>query len=114
MTEVALTWDKTVGDFSKWTRKFTRPDLAPGSAQWGVCDLGITKLMYICPCGCGDWRSIHVTETSDASKGWRWDGNREAPTLSPSIKHNPGRPGSDDCNWHGHLIAGVWRGQRED
>lgn len=29
---------------------------------------------------------------------WGWDGNREAPTLTPSI-HSPGQ-------WHGHLRAG--------
>ena len=42
---------------------------------------------------------------------WRWDGNVEKPTLSPSIHAHPvatvpatkypGRPG-----WHGHLVAG--------
>lgn len=34
---------------------------------------------------------------------WHWDGNRETPTLTPSILHHPhdGRP-----DWHGYLTAG--------
>jgi hypothetical protein len=31
---------------------------------------------------------------------WRWDGNREAPTLEPSILHHSNPP------WHGWLRAG--------
>ena len=33
---------------------------------------------------------------------WQWDGNREKPTLSPSIGCGP-RP---DFHWHGYLKAG--------
>jgi hypothetical protein len=43
----------------------------------------------------------------DAPKGypqWQWDGNREAPTLSPSILVR-GPKGQPDI-WHGYLIAG--------
>ena len=32
-------------------------------------------------------------------KSWSWDGNREAPTLSPSIQVLPNR-------WHGYLRNG--------
>ncbi len=35
---------------------------------------------------------------------WQWDGDWEAPTLSPSIQ----RHGA--CNWHGHLRAGKFVG----
>lgn len=31
---------------------------------------------------------------------WEWDGNREAPTLSPSILHH------SEPKWHGYLRAG--------
>jgi hypothetical protein len=31
---------------------------------------------------------------------WQWDGNREAPTLNPSILHHSNPP------WHGYLRAG--------
>lgn len=30
---------------------------------------------------------------------WGWDGNEDAPTLTPSI--------ADPCGYHGHLVAGV-------
>lgn len=41
---------------------------------------------------------------------WHWDGNREAPTLTPSIGCHPSAnasaaPGSK-YSWHGHLTAG--------
>jgi len=31
---------------------------------------------------------------------WQWDGNREAPTLTPSILHHSNPP------WHGFMRAG--------
>lgn len=34
---------------------------------------------------------------------WKWDGNFEAPTLTPSINCVSG------CGWHGYLTAGVWK-----
>lgn len=33
---------------------------------------------------------------------WDWDGNRDAPTLSPSINCN----GEGGCGWHGFIQAG--------
>lgn len=33
---------------------------------------------------------------------WDWDGNREKPTLSPSINCN----GNGCCGWHGFIQAG--------
>ena len=33
---------------------------------------------------------------------WTWDGNRDAPTLSPSINCN----GKGGCGWHGFIKAG--------
>jgi hypothetical protein len=35
--------------------------------------------------------------------GWTWDGNREAPTVAPSILHD-----SPHCGWHVYLRAGVF------
>lgn len=38
---------------------------------------------------------------------WQWDGNREAPTLSPSILINGGDgKGGRKEKWHGFLRAG--------
>lgn len=48
---------------------------------------------------------------SDGRDTWEWDGNREAPTLTPSIlkwqldKHGK-RVGE---HWHGYLTAGVFK-----
>lgn len=41
-------------------------------------------------------------QTSDRPDGqcWQWDGNREAPTLTPSILHHSVPP------WHGYMRAG--------
>lgn len=34
---------------------------------------------------------------------WQWDGNREQPTLQPSINCN----GGAGCGWHGWMRQGV-------
>lgn len=45
------------------------------------------RLGFICP-GCAEWYSgLHLlpVNTTVMSPSWDWDGNLEAPTLSPSI-----------------------------
>jgi len=37
---------------------------------------------------------------------WEWDGDREAPTLHPSILHW-GNGKDTDATWHGYLQAGL-------
>lgn len=54
----------------------------------------------ICP-GCGDWLGMTLGGT-----GWKWDGDRQRPTLSPSILHNKKHGG---CGWHGFLTAGEFK-----
>jgi Family of unknown function (DUF6527) len=54
------------------------------------------KLTFICPCG-----KCYITLPLNGG-GWTWDGNREYPTISPSIRR------MDRCHWHGYLKAGVW------
>lgn len=55
-------------------------------------------LNFICPCGCGSMLG------ADFAPGkWTWDGNREAPTVAPSLLH------LDGCRWHGFLTAGEFR-----
>lgn len=71
-----------------------------------------------CP-GCNDAHRI----TIDSPTGWRWDGNEEAPTISPSIKvtggqwaadssfHKPGHEGvpvGGETICHSHVRAGRW------
>lgn len=57
------------------------------------------RMEFVCPCGCGKVGAVSIGGT-----GWAWDGNREAPTLSPSVFFEQGRPGE----WHGWLRAGEW------
>lgn len=48
---------------------------------------GIHYLVLWCP-GCDEAHSVVVARDSDAPSGptWEWDGNTDAPTISPSIK----------------------------
>jgi hypothetical protein len=55
-------------------------------------------MIYSCPCGCGAKGSLNFRP--HASPSWEWDGNTEAPTLSPSVHHVG--------HWHGWLRNGVW------
>jgi hypothetical protein len=55
-------------------------------------------LHFGCPCGCGALLGIGF-----GPNGWAWDGNRDKPTVTPSIQHMNG------CKWHGFLTAGEFR-----
>jgi hypothetical protein len=57
-------------------------------------------LWYRCPCGCRSQGFLAIRPAEPAHPSWAWDGNREAPTLEPSIHHVG--------HWHGYLRAGVW------
>jgi hypothetical protein len=60
-------------------------------------------MLYACPCGCGHMGSLMFRPVPDGFPGhpsWEWDGNMEAPTLSPSVHHVG--------HWHGFLRNGVW------
>lgn len=65
-----------------------------------------------CPCGCGELRAVTINPLRSGSRRpvWTWDGNREAPTLAPSILicqlDERGRPVGE--HWHGFLVAGHW------
>ncbi|WP_081816764.1 DUF6527 family protein [Fodinicurvata fenggangensis] len=58
-------------------------------------------MIFNCPCGCG--REGYLPFKPEPSPSWLWDGNREAPTLRPSVLQIGG------CRWHGFLTAGEWR-----
>ena len=55
-----------------------------------------------CP-GCGNESYLQFADTSStvekASK-WKWNGNKDKPTLRPSLLFN------GCCNWHGYLTDG--------
>lgn len=55
-------------------------------------------MIYVCPCGCGETGALAFRPAPSPS--WEWDGNREAPTLSPSVHHVG--------HWHGYLRGGFW------
>lgn len=58
-------------------------------------------MIYACPCGCGRLGSLQFREPTRPEKpSWEWNGNREKPTLSPSVWHKG--------HWHGWLRDGVW------
>lgn len=62
-----------------------------------------TYIFYTCPCGCGRPHQLPIgAEKPVARPSWGWDGNRDTPTLAPSIRDLSG------CKWHGHLQAGVF------
>lgn len=60
------------------------------------------SIIYICPCGCGHLISLPIAIGEKLDHYWQWDGNREQPTLQPSIRR------LDGCRFHGYLTAGVW------
>lgn len=60
-------------------------------------------LSYLCP-HCGDQRAVMVRpHQSEGQSSWAWDGDKELPTLTPSIQHRGG------CAWHGYITAGWFR-----
>lgn len=58
----------------------------------------VAGMIYMCPCGCGHQAALSFRP--HPSPSWDWDGNRDAPTLQPSVHHVG--------HWHGWLRAGVW------
>ncbi len=64
------------------------------------------RMYFCCPCGCGGHGSTPLRRGGEKAREpeWGWDGNREVPTLTPSVWFEKGRPGE----WHGFLTAGVW------
>ncbi len=69
----------------------------PGSFAFEASDQG---LFYVCPCGCG--RESFLPIAGEGRPRWRWDGNREQPTLTPSVRR------TESCFFHGYFAAGVW------
>lgn len=74
----------------------------PGDAQFNTSCTGIG---FVCPC-CGDSRFIPL-KPSDPN-GWGFDGNRDRPTITPSIFFNMHHPQAK-CHWHGYITAGIFK-----
>jgi Family of unknown function (DUF6527) len=92
-----------------------------GAFKWtglhGVDDPGPFGIMFRCPCGCN---AIHGAGFDNrppghqpgTSTGWHWDGNRDKPTLTPSlglgVSHDNTVGPDGVYHWHGFLRAGVF------
>jgi len=69
----------------------------PGMARW--CD-DFTRLEFMCPCGNDHLAGVRFQPAFQ--QGWKWDGDKEKPTVTPSILINP-------CGWHGYLTKGQFK-----
>jgi len=58
-------------------------------------------IAFICPCGCGREGYLPMKGNGHPQE-WSWDGNRDSPTVTPSVQFVGG------CRWHGWLRAGEW------
>ena len=67
------------------------------------------RLFVWCP-GCDELHAIGVTGDDGIRPPveWTWDGDLDAPTVSPSILVRGGRQGSDHV-CHSYLERGRWR-----
>lgn len=90
-------------------------DQPPGAFEFYTAreqaDAGI---LFMCPCGCGSMFGVAVNPAgaSDGEPVWSWDGNRETPTLTPSILVYQMAEGTGERigeHWHGFLTAGEFR-----
>lgn len=73
----------------------------PGTFVFTESNLQGRCIVYRCPCGCGNIAGIPL-KPSPQKVTWEWDGNRDLPTLNPSVRVLSG------CKWHGYLTAGQW------
>lgn len=73
--------------------------LAPGSFEYFTNSAGRfpAGMLFTCPCGCGMLNAIDFKPHDSPS--WRWDGNIEQPTLTPSLNIS-------QEHWHGFLTGG--------
>lgn len=65
-------------------------------------DKETSGMAFRCPCGCGN--EGYLPFQPEPSPSWHWDGNRVAPTLTPSVLWTAGCP----IRWHGWLRNGEW------
>lgn len=66
---------------------------------------GKAHIFYHCPRDKGNC-SVPLAKPNRLGYVWRWDGNMDAPTLTPSINCMEKNGG---CGWHGHVKGGDWQ-----
>lgn len=75
---------------------------SPGDFEVITEPSGQRRFWFVCPGPCKSMTAIALRPVIDGSaQSWDFDGNVEAPTLTPSINHV-------GC-WHGWLQAGEFR-----
>jgi len=74
----------------------------PGAIEPRSINGVVRGFAFRCPCGCGLESWLPVNREGDTVH-WKWDGNIEAPTLTPSILN------FYSCQWHGYLTAGEFQ-----
>ena len=86
---------------------FNSGDFTFGNSAEDVTDPA-KWLRFGCPRGRGECLVAIRPQTFLNGAGWTWDGNREAPTLSPSIHCLAEKDGQKlaGCGWHGWLRNG--------
>ena len=47
--------------------------------------------------------ALRPSQVNAVGASWQWDGNREAPTITPSVNCEK------ICGWHGFIEAGKFR-----
>jgi len=108
MTVIAVPADVHVHELIKWGAHggVFRPDLPAGA--FGMV-LGLdgepAGISFTCPHGCATVSTIPI-RPGVSGACWDWNGDRDKPTLSPSIRRR--RDVAHECGFHGFLQAGVW------
>lgn len=82
---------------------FFRNDLPAGTASIVTYEDGNHILNFVCPCGCGMACQLAIYIEGQSPHGWKWNGDRQRPTLTPSIAQAGGT-----CRWHGFLTEGIF------
>jgi len=72
---------------------------------------GKAGILFGCPCGCGELKTVGFDSHESRRPRWHWDGNLETPTLTPSInilqRDASGKQIGE--HWHGYLTAGEFK-----
>lgn len=64
-------------------------------------EANLKGMFFVCPCGCGAEGFLPFRSEGLGRPSWEWNGNRESPTLAPSVRQL-------NCGWHGWLRSGNW------
>jgi hypothetical protein len=102
---VRVSWRSDAGEVTSHVvgRLVTSCDALEGTPGTFCFEADEKGLFYECPCGCGSQGFLGFRgRTKPSRPSWIWNGNREQPTLTPSIRRLSG------CKWHGHLVHGAW------